>query len=80
LNVCENRALRKEFVPKREEGIGGWGNLHNERLHNLHFSPSIVRVFLRGKWGTQIHAGFWWGNMKERNHLENLYVSSMIII
>jgi len=67
-------------VTKREEGIGGLRNLHNERLYNLHFSPRIVRVFLSGKWGTQIHAGFWWGNRKERGHLENLYVSRMIII
>jgi hypothetical protein len=24
--------------------IGGWRKLHNEELHNLHSSPSIIRV------------------------------------
>jgi hypothetical protein len=23
---------------------GGWGNLHNEELHNLYSSPSIIRI------------------------------------
>jgi hypothetical protein len=32
------------FGPKRDEVIGGWRKLHNEELHNLHFSPSIIRV------------------------------------
>jgi hypothetical protein len=33
--MCENRALRRMFVPKREEVAGGWRRLHNEELHNL---------------------------------------------
>jgi hypothetical protein len=24
--------------------IGGWRKLHNEELHNLYFSPSIIRM------------------------------------
>jgi len=52
LKVFENRVLTKIFVPKGEEGTGGWRNLHNERLHNMHFSPNIVRVFLSGEWST----------------------------
>jgi hypothetical protein len=24
--------------------IGGWRKLHNEELHNLHSSPSIIRM------------------------------------
>jgi hypothetical protein len=42
--VFENRVLRRIFEPKREEVTGGWGKLHNERLHNLYFSPSIIRI------------------------------------
>jgi hypothetical protein len=30
--------------PKRDEEIGGWRKLHNEELHNLYSSPSIIRV------------------------------------
>jgi hypothetical protein len=41
--VFENRALRRIFGPKRDEVIGGWGGLHNEKLHNFS-SPSIFRM------------------------------------
>jgi hypothetical protein len=44
LRVFENRVLRRIFGPKRDEGIGGWRKLHNEELHGLYSSPSIVRV------------------------------------
>jgi hypothetical protein len=36
--------LRRRFVPKRDEVTGGWRNLHNEELHNLYTSPSIIRI------------------------------------
>jgi hypothetical protein len=42
--VFENRVLRRIFGPKREEVIGGWRKLHNEELHNLYSSPSIIRI------------------------------------
>jgi hypothetical protein len=42
--VFENRVLRKMFGPKRGEEGGGWRNLHNEELHNLYSSPSIIRM------------------------------------
>jgi hypothetical protein len=31
-------------ITKRDEMRGGWRKLHNEELHNLYFSPSIVRM------------------------------------
>jgi hypothetical protein len=37
--------LRRIFGPKRDEVIGGWRKLHNEELHNLYCSPSIIRIF-----------------------------------
>jgi hypothetical protein len=36
--------LRRIFGPKRDEVIGGWRELHNEELHNLYGSPSIIRM------------------------------------
>jgi hypothetical protein len=42
--VFENRVLRRIFGPKRDEVTGGWRKLHNEELHNLYSSPSIIRV------------------------------------
>jgi hypothetical protein len=44
LRVFENRVLRKIFGPKRNEVVGGWRKLHNEELHNLYCSPSIIRI------------------------------------
>jgi hypothetical protein len=44
LGVSENMVLRNLFEPKSDEMIGGWRKLHNEELHNLHSSPSIIRM------------------------------------
>jgi hypothetical protein len=44
LRVFENRVLRKIFGRKRDEVTGGWRKLHNEELHGLYSSPSVVRV------------------------------------
>jgi hypothetical protein len=44
LRAFENRALRRMFGPKRTEVTGGWRKLHNEELHNLYFSQSIIRM------------------------------------
>jgi hypothetical protein len=35
--------LRRIFGPKRDEVTGGWRKLHDEELHNLYSSPSIIR-------------------------------------
>jgi hypothetical protein len=51
LRVSENRVLRRIFGLKRDEMIGGWRKLHNEELHNLYRSPSIIRIIkLRMRW------------------------------
>jgi hypothetical protein len=44
LRVFENRVLRRISGPKRDEVTGGWRKLHNEELHNLYSSPSIIRA------------------------------------
>jgi hypothetical protein len=44
LRVFENMVLRRIFVPKRDEVTGGWRKLHNEKLHNVYSSPSIIRM------------------------------------
>jgi hypothetical protein len=35
LRVFENGALRRIFVPEREEVTGKWRRLHNEELNDL---------------------------------------------
>jgi hypothetical protein len=42
--VFENRVLRRIFAPNRDEVTGGWRKIHNEELHNLYSSPSIIRM------------------------------------
>jgi hypothetical protein len=32
------------LTEKRDEVTGGWRKLHNEELHNLYSSPSIIRM------------------------------------
>jgi hypothetical protein len=44
LRVFENTVLRRIFRMKRNEVTGGWRKLHNEELHNLYSSPSIIRI------------------------------------
>jgi hypothetical protein len=44
LRVFESRVLRRIFGPKRDEVMGGWRKLHNEEIHNLYSSPSIIRI------------------------------------
>jgi hypothetical protein len=36
--------LRRIFGRKGDEVTGGWRKLHNEELHGLYSSPSIIRV------------------------------------
>jgi hypothetical protein len=38
------RNISEIFGPKRDEETGGWRKLHNEELHNLYSSPSIIRM------------------------------------
>jgi hypothetical protein len=42
--VFENRVLRRIFGPKRDEATGEWRKLHNEELHDLYPSSSIIRI------------------------------------
>jgi hypothetical protein len=40
--VFENRVLRRIYGLRRNEIMGGWRQLLNEEIDNLHFSPSKV--------------------------------------
>jgi hypothetical protein len=44
LRVFENRAFRRIFGPQRNEITGEWRKLHNEELHDLYSSPTVLRV------------------------------------
>jgi hypothetical protein len=47
LRVLQNRVLMRIFGPKRDDVID-WRKLHNEKLHNLYSSPSIIRRSSQG--------------------------------
>jgi hypothetical protein len=53
--VFENRVLRRMFGPKRDEVMGVWRKLHSEELHNLCFSPSIIRMIKSRRMGWAGH-------------------------
>jgi GH43 family beta-xylosidase len=42
--VFEIRMLRRISGLKRDEVTGCWRKLHNEELHSLYSSPSIIRI------------------------------------
>jgi hypothetical protein len=44
MRVFEKTMLRGIFGPKRDEVTGGWRKLHNEKLHNVYSSPSIIKM------------------------------------
>jgi hypothetical protein len=54
--VFENRVLRRIFGPMREGVTGGWRKLHNEELHNLYSSTSVIRLIKsrRMKWAGHV--------------------------
>jgi hypothetical protein len=53
LRVFEKRVLRRICEKKRDEVKQGWRKLHNEGLHNLYSSPSIITMIKSRttKWG-----------------------------
>jgi hypothetical protein len=51
--VFENRVLSRILGPKGDGVTGRWRKLHNEELHSLYSSPSIIRI----KWRRMRWAG-----------------------
>jgi hypothetical protein len=62
--MSENRALRGVFGPKRDEVTGEWRKLHNEKLHDLYSSITIVRVIKsrRMRWAGHVA---WMGERRD---------------
>jgi hypothetical protein len=58
--------LRRIFGPKRDEVTGGCRKLHNEELHNLYSSQSIIRVIKARRMR-------WAGHTAQRGEKRNAY-------
>jgi len=88
--VSENRVLSRIFGPKRDEVTGEWRKLHNGELNELYTLHNIIRVVKsrRMRWAGHVarmgigleYKGFWWGNLKEREHLEDSGLNGRIIL
>jgi reverse gyrase len=90
LKVFHNGVLRKVLGLKRSEVTIAWRKVHNEELHNLYSSSSIIKMMKsrRMRWAGNIarmrrrgmHRGYWWDSHKERDHWENQDVCGWIIL
>jgi len=82
--------LRRIFGPKRDEVTREWRKIHNEELNDPYCSPKIDRVIKsrRMRWAGHVarmgrgemYTGFWWGNLRESDHLEDKGVDGRIIL
>jgi hypothetical protein len=92
LRVFENRVLRRIFGPKRDEITREYRKLRSNELNDLFCLPSIVRMIKlrRMRWAghvarmeerrREMYTGFWWGNLRERDHFEDPDVDWRIIL
>jgi hypothetical protein len=68
--VFENSVWRRIFGPRRDRVAGGWRKLHNEELHNLYSSPSIIIIIKsrRMRWAGHV------ARMEEKRNVYRLLV------
>ena len=88
--MSENRVLRRIFGPKRDEVTRVWVKLRNEELNDLYCLPNIFWVIksIIMRWAEhvarmgrgEVYTGFWWGNLRERDHLGDPGVNGRIIL
>ena len=71
LRVFKNRVLRKIFGPKTNEVTG---DRRNEEENEMTAACSVYGG--RG----EVYTGFWWGNLRERDHLQDPNVHVRLIL
>jgi hypothetical protein len=72
LTLREEHKLRvlRIFAPKKDGVTRGWRKLHNEELHNVYSSPSIIRIIKsrRMRWAGHV------ARMREKRNVYRLLV------
>jgi hypothetical protein len=76
--------------PKRDEVTMEWRRQHNKELYALYSSPNVIRVIKsrRLRWAghvtrmgrREVRTGFYLGNLKEADHLEDPGIGGRIIL
>jgi hypothetical protein len=61
---------RRIFRPKRNEVMGGYRKLHNEELHNLYYSPSVIRMIKSRRMRWVVHVA----RMREKRNAYRILV------
>jgi hypothetical protein len=82
--------LRKISETKGGEVTGEWRRLQKEKLYDWYSSQNIIQMIKssRMKWANmwhvwrreETHTGFSWGNLRERDHLEDVCVDGKILL
>jgi hypothetical protein len=87
LRVFDNSVLRRIRGAKTDEVTGEWRKLHYDELNDLYSSPNIIQAIKlrRMRWagrvacmGRDAHRSLW-GNIRERDYLQNPGVDGRII-
>jgi len=72
--------LRRIFGPKKDKGIWQWRKLQNKELNNLNNIVWVSKL-RRMRWVVHVaHMGRVVGNLREREHLEDLDIDGRIIL
>jgi len=90
LRLFENRVLRI-FGPESDEITWKWRKLYNEELndpyssHKYYSGDKIEKNEMGGTCSRcggrrEVCTGFWWGNLVERDHLEDLSLVGRILL
>jgi hypothetical protein len=86
LRVFQNIVLGRTFEHKRDEVRGEGRKLHNEELNDQHSSKILLGWSNREEdmwhiWGTEeVHTEVWWGNLEEKDHLEDPDVDGKAVL
>jgi hypothetical protein len=92
LRVFKNRMLWNMCGPKGGNVTGEWRRRHNKELYAVYPSPNIIQVIKssRIRWAGhvawmqkglgEVRTGFWWGSLREGDHVEDLGTEGRIIL